>query len=158
MKTLQMMLKKYLIHQIMNAIPLNAIAYCLLEKAGLVKDELGGKIMTEYFVLRAKTYSYLRDDDREAKKDKGTKKFLIERILKHPDYKNCLLNNKVILKSQQGLKSEAHSVYNEEVNKIALSRNDDKKLQTFDKITTYHYGASAGKACKTEILSKVNIK
>ena len=41
---------------------------------------------------------------------------------------------------------------------IALSNNDDKRLQNFDRVTSYLYGASAGKVCKTELLSKVNIK
>ena len=74
------------------------------------------------------------------------------------DYKDCLMNNKVILKSQQRFKSERHDVYIEEVNNIALSSNNDKRLQTYDRITSYPYGISAGKVCKTEILSKVNIK
>ena len=47
-----------------------------------------------------------------------------------------------------------HNVYTDEINKIELSSNDDKRLQTFDRITSYPYGASVGKACKTEILSK----
>ena len=104
---------------------------------GLMKDELGGKIMTEFFALRAKTYSYLVDDDNTGKKAKGTKKCVIKRQLKFNDYKNCLLNNEVILKSQQRFKSEAHSVYTEEINKIALSCNDDKRLQTIDGIRSY---------------------
>ena len=124
---------------------------------GLMKDQLGGKIMTKFIALRPKTYSYLRNDDREVKKDKGTKKYVI-RILKYPDYENCLSNNKVILKSQQIFKSEAHNVCTEEVNKIALGSNDDKRLQTYDRIASYLYGSSAGKVCKTEILSNVNIK
>ena len=61
-------------------------------------------------------------------------------MLKFLDYKNCLLNNKVTLKSQQRFKSEAHNVYTEEVNKIALSSNDGTRLQTYDGITTYPYG------------------
>ena len=79
-------------------------------------------------------------------------------MLKFNDYKDCLLNGKAVLKSQQRFKSEGHDVYTEKVNKIALSSNDDKRLQTFDKITTYPYGTSAGRVCKTEFLSKVNIK
>ena len=63
-----------------------------------------------------------------------------------------------MLKSQQRLKSERHDVCTGEVNKIALSRNGDKRLQTFDRITSCPYGTSAGKVCKTELLSKVNIK
>ena len=58
-----------------------------------------------------------------------------EKILKFNDYKDCLLSNEITLKSQQRFKSEAHNVYSEEVNKIALSSNDDKKLQTYDRIT-----------------------
>ena len=79
-------------------------------------------------------------------------------VLKFNGYKDCLFNGKVVLKSQQRFKSERHEVYTEEINKIALSSNDDKRLQTFDKITTYPYGTSAGKVCKAELLSKVNIK
>ena len=78
-------------------------------------------------------------------------------MLKFNDYKDCLLNDEIILKSQQRFKSEEHYVYTEETNKITLSSNDDKRLQTFDKITSYPYGTSAGKVCKTEMLSKVNI-
>ena len=108
-----------------------------------MKDELRGKIITEFVALRPKTYAYLADDckeDKKTKKAKGTKKCLTERVLKFNDYKDCLLNNKVVLKSQQRFKSERHDVYTKNVNKIALSNNDDKRLLTFDKITTYPYG------------------
>ena len=125
---------------------------------GLMKDELGGKIMTEFAAFRPKTSSYLTDDCKKTKKAKGTKKCVIKRRLKFNDYKDCLLNNEIILKSQQRFKSERHDVYTEEVNKIALSSNDDKRLQTFDRITSYPYGTSTGKVCKTELLSKVSIK
>ena len=66
--------------------------------------------------------------------------------------------NEIILKSQQKFKSEKHDVYTEEVNKIALSSNDDKRLQTFDGTTSYPYRTIAGKVCKTKLLSKVKIK
>ena len=115
---------------------------------GLMKDELGGKIMTEFVALRPKTYSYLTDDD------KGTKKCVIKSTLKFNDYENCLFKNEIILKSQQKFKSEAHCVYTEEVSKIALSSNDDKRLRTFDGITTYPYETNAFKLCESEMLSK----
>ena len=67
---------------------------------GLMKDELGGKIITELVTLRPKTYSYLTDDGKEDKKAKGTKKCVIKRMIKFDDNKNCLLNDEVILKSQ----------------------------------------------------------
>ena len=123
-----------------------------------MKDELGGMIMTEFVALRPKTYSYLMDDGGSDKKARGTKKCVIKQRLKFNDYKDCLLNSDIILKSQQRFKSERHYVYTEETNKIALSSNDDKRLQTFDRITSYPYGAGAGKVCKIELLSKVNIK
>ena len=80
---------------------------------GLMKDELGRKIMTEFVALRPKTYSYLADDCKEDKKGKGTKKCVIKRRLKFNDYKKCLLNKKNVLKSQQRFKSERHDVYTE---------------------------------------------
>ena len=61
----------------------------------------------------------------------------------------------MVLKSQQRCKRERHDVYTEDINKIALSSNDDKRLQNFDRITSYPYGTSAGKVCKTELLSKL---
>ena len=118
---------------------------------GLMKDGLGGNIMTKFVALRPKAYSYLTDDGKEDKKSKETKKCVIKRRLKFDDYKDCLLNNEIILKSQQRLKNERHDVYTEEVNKIALSSNYDERLPTFDRITSYPYGASAGKVCKTEL-------
>ena len=124
---------------------------------GLMKDELRGKIMTEFATLRPKTCSYLMENGNSDKKAKGTKKCVIKRILKLNDYKNCLLDNEIMLKSHQRFKSEAHNVYTEDINKIALSINDHKRLQTYDRITSYPYGTSAGKICKTEMLSKVNI-
>ena len=125
---------------------------------GLMKDELGGKIMTEFVAFRPKIYSYLTDDCEEDKKARGTKKCVIKRRLKFNDYKDCLLNNQIVLKSQQRFKNERYDVYSEEINKIALGSNDDKRSQNFDIITSYPYRTSAGKVCKIELLSKVNIK
>ena len=113
--------------------------------------------MTEFIALRPKTYSYLTDDCEEDKKAKRTKKCVIKRRRKFSNYKDCLLNNEIMLKSQQRFKSEKHDVYTEEVNKIALNSNYDERLQTFDRITSYPYGTSTYKVCKTELLSKVNI-
>ena len=68
-------------------------------------------------------------------------------------YKDSLLNDEIILQSQQRFKSSCHNVYTEEINKIALSSNDDKGLQTLDKITTYPYGSNAFKVCESEIMT-----
>ena len=107
---------------------------------GLMKDELGGKIITEFVTLRPKTYSYLTDDCKEDKKAKGTKKRVIKRMIKFNDYKNCILKDEVILKSQQRFITKKHDVYTENINKIALSNNDDKRIASSDKITSYPYG------------------
>ena len=114
---------------------------------GLMKDELGGKIITEFVTLRLKTYSYLTDDCKEDKKAKGTKKCVIKRMIKFNDYKNCLLKYKVILKSQQRFISKKRDVYPENINKIALSNNDDKRIVLTDKITSYPYGYKGKKKC-----------
>ena len=58
------------------------------------------------------------------------------------NYKDCLYNNKTVYRSKERFKSYYHDVYTEEVNKIALSSNDDKRLQSFDRITTYPYGTN----------------
>ena len=96
-------------------------------------------------------------DDTEKKKAKEIKKCIIKRRLMFENYKDSLFNNKTILRSQQKFKSDHHNVYTEEVNKIALSSNDDKRLQTFDRVTTYPYGANAFKVCEIEMLSKIPV-
>ena len=118
----------------------------------LYKMELGGKIIGKFCALRVKTNAYLVADGREKKKSKGIKKCVIKRETVFENYTDCLLNDKIILKSQQRSKSILHEVYTEEVNKIALSRNDDKRLQTFDRITTYPYGTNAFKVCESEMM------
>ena len=107
---------------------------------GLMKDELDGGIITEFIALRPKTYSYMTDEFIEMKKAKGTKKCVIKKMHKFEDYKKCLFDNKPMLKSQQRFKSENHEVYTENINKIALSSNDDKRIVALDGITSYPYG------------------
>ena len=68
------------------------------------------------------------------------------------NYTDFLFNDKIILTSQQIFKSDCHDVYTEEVNKISLSSNYDKRLQKFDKITTYSYGTNAFKVCKINMM------
>ena len=70
------------------------------------------------------------------------------------NYKDSLFNDEVIIRSQQRFRSDHHRVYTEEVNKIALSSNDDKRIQTFDKVTTFPYGKKCIKVCENEMLLK----
>ena len=73
------------------------------------------------------------------------------------NYKDSSFNNKTTLRSQLRFKSDHHDVYTEEINKIALSSNDDKRLQTFDRATTYPYGTKAFEVCEREMLSKMRV-
>ena len=120
---------------------------------GMFKDELGGKIMKEFCALRAKIYTYLMDDDSKKKKTKGIKNCVIKRRLIFENYKHSLFNNKTILKLQLRFKCDHHDVYTEEVNKIELSSNDDKRLQTFDRVTTHPYKTNSFKVCKSETMT-----
>ena len=130
---------------------------------GKFKDELDRTIMIEFLALRVKAYTFLidcyDDDDYDRnnminKKPKGTKKCVIKRELTFKNYKDSLLINEIVTKSQHRFRSDHHKVYTEEVNKIALSSNDDKRIQTFDRITTYPYGTNAFKVCESEMLEK----
>ena len=121
---------------------------------GVFKDELRGQIMKEFCALRAKAYAYRLDDDIEMKKAKGTNKSIVKREIKFKNYMDCFFNDAVIVKSQQIFTSDHHSIYTEEVNKIALNSNGDKRLQTFDKVITFPYGTNVFKVCKSEMLSK----
>ena len=107
---------------------------------GLMKDELGREIITEFVTLRPKTYSFLTDDGKEDKKAKGTKKCVIKKKIKFNDYKKSLFSDELILKSQQRFISKKHDVYTENVNKIVLSNNDDKRIVSSNKISSYPYG------------------
>ena len=121
---------------------------------GKFKDEMNGKIMIENYNARAKTYAFKLDDDKETKRAKGTKKCVIKKDLTFENYKESVLKNKIIIRSQLRFKSDHHNVYTEEIDKIAISSNDDKRLQTFDGITTYPIGTNAFKVCESEMLAK----
>ena len=97
--------------------------------------------------LDQKAYAYELDDDTEHKKAKGTKKMF-------ENYTESLFDDKIILRSKQRFRSDHDIVYIEEVNKIVLSSNDDKRIQTYDKITTYPYGTNVFKVCEGEMLLK----
>ena len=120
---------------------------------GMFKEELNGKIMAKLCGPRSKTYAYKMDDDIEKKKAKRTKKCIIKRKIKLDDYTDSLFNNKTILRSQQRFKSDHHTVHTEEINKAAITSNDDKRLQTYHKIATYPQGTSVFKVCESEMIA-----
>ena len=105
---------------------------------GLMKVELGGKIMKEFVSLRPKMYSY-RVEESEPKKCKGIKKCVVKKTISFEDYKRCLFEGTRIHRSQMLFRSVKHKVGTLEVNKLALSREDDKRI-SIDGISSYAMG------------------
>ena len=93
----------------------------------LMKDELGGGIMKEFVTLRPNMYSY-KVGNSESKKRKGIKKCVVKKTISFEDYKNCLFNGEESYRSQLLFRSSKHEVRTLEVNKLALSRDDDKRI------------------------------
>ena len=109
---------------------------------GMMKDELGGKIMTEFIALRAKMYAYKKIDQikPEDKRCKGTKKCVVAKNLTFNDYKTCLFEGKTIYREQLLFENKKHEIYTVNKTKIALNRDDDKRLVLADGITTLARG------------------
>lgn len=106
---------------------------------GMFKDEAGGKQIEEFVGLRAKLYSY-RMDGEDHKKCKGVKKYVVKKRITHDDYKDCLLTKREQLRKMNVFRSCHHDIYSMEVNKIALSADDDKRVILDDGIHTLAYG------------------
>ena len=107
---------------------------------GMFKDEAAGKSIKEFVGLRAKLYSFKMDEGKENKKCKGIKKAVVERTIRHEDYKTCLTTGKEQLRRQNIIRSYDHVLYTEEVNKIALSAADDKRYLLKDSHDTLAWG------------------
>ena len=107
---------------------------------GLMKDELGGKIMTEFVALRPKLYSCKKLGGSEDKKCKGIKKWVVKKTPTFEDYKTCLLNDSTEYRSQLMFRSAKREVHTIEVNKVALNRDDDKRISRKDAISTFARG------------------
>ena len=108
-------------------------------KIGLMKDELGGKIMTEFVALRAKMYAYRKiDKEVEEKRCKGTKKCVVAEGLTFDDYKTCLFDGKTVYREQMLFENKKHEVYT--VNKHKMNRDNDKRVVQAGGITTLARG------------------
>ena len=82
----------------------------------------------------------------ELKKCKGTKKCMVQKTISFEDYENCLLNGAKSYRSQLMFRSSSHRVRTLEVNKLALSRDNDKRI-TIDgvvSLTRGHWATRAG--------------
>ena len=110
---------------------------------GKFKDEAGGKIIPEFVGLRAKLYSYRMHKESEEKRAKGVKKSVIEKKITFDDYKRCLFSEKPQTRTMRVIRSYKHEVYTEEVNKIALDSQNDKRIILEDKIHTHAQGYCA---------------
>ena len=104
---------------------------------GMMKDEAGGKIIKEFVGLRAKLYSYKMYEGKEEKKCKGIKKNVIKNKITHEDYKHCLFTRKSKLENMNVIRSRAHNIFTEKINKVALSCEDDKRFILEDGIHTF---------------------
>ena len=103
---------------------------------GMFKDEVAGKQITHFVGLRPKLYSYKVEDEKELKKCKGIKKNVIKKKLDFDDYVKCLFTGEKEMRSMKIIRSENHDIYSKEVNKVALSNQDDKRQVLDDKIHT----------------------
>ena len=92
---------------------------------GLMKDELGGETMTEFVTLSPKMYAY-KTGSAESKKCKRIKKCVVKKTISFEDYKNCLFSGETSYRSQLMFRSSKHRAKTLEVNKLALSRDNDK--------------------------------
>ena len=116
---------------------------------GMMKDEAGGKQITEFVGLRSKLYSF-KIDEKEEKKCKGVKKSEVKRTINFKDYKDCLFTGKKHMRSMNVIRSHKHEIFTETINKVALSSEDDKRIICEDKIHTLangHYKTESGGSC-----------
>ena len=105
----------------------------------MFKDEAAGKIITKFVGLRAKNYAFLLDGE-EHKKCKGIKKNVTKNSITFKDYETCLFTNTKQFRKMNIFRSHQHNVFTEEVNKIALTANDDKRVILKDGIHTLAHG------------------
>ena len=107
---------------------------------GMFKDKAGGNIIREFVGLRAKLYAYKMHEGKEEKRCKDVKKAVVKRSINFEDYKTWLFTGKAQTRTMNVIRSHGHELFPEEVNKIALSANDDKRVILEDGIHTLAYG------------------
>ena len=103
---------------------------------GMFKDEVAGKQITHFVGLRPKLYSFKIEEDREVRKCKGIKKNVVKKKLDFDDYVKCLFSGEKEMRKMKIIRSEKHDIYSKEVNKVALSNEDDKRKVLKDNIHT----------------------
>ena len=109
------------------------------KQIGKMKDETAGNAIIEFVGLRAKLYCF-KTNEYETKKAKGVKKKVIEKDIKMDEYKKVLFKKEEIYKKMTNIQSKNHELYTTEINKIALSSQDDKRYILEDNIHTLALG------------------
>ena len=104
------------------------------------KDKAAGKSITEFDGLRSKMYSYIKDNNKGGKTAKDVKKNIINKNIKHEDYKQVLFNKEQIQHEMKTIRSENHQLGSYKLNKISLSCFDDKRFISNNGINSYAYG------------------
>ncbi|CAH3171261.1 unnamed protein product, partial [Porites lobata] len=103
---------------------------------GMFKDEVAGKQITHFIGLRPKLYSFKIEEGKNVKKCKGIKKSVVAKGITFEHYFDCLFTGEKQMRSMKIIQSRYHDIYSKEVNKIALSCEDDKRKVLEDKIHT----------------------
>ena len=103
---------------------------------GMFKDEVAGRQITHFVGLRPKLYSFKVEDTNTTKKCKGIKKNVVKKGIDFQDYVDCLFSDEKQMRSMKIIRSENHNIYSKEVNKVALSNEDDKRILSEDKVHT----------------------
>ena len=103
---------------------------------GMFKDEVAGKQITHFVGLRPKLYSFKIEQNKEVRKCKGIKKSVVKKTMDFNDYVQCLFTGEKEMRTMKIIRSENHDIYSKEVNKIALSNEDDKRTVMFNKVNT----------------------
>ena len=103
---------------------------------GMFKDEVAGKQITHFIGLRPKLYSFKIEDGKNVKKCKGIKKSVVAKGITFEHYFDCLFTGEKQMRSMKIIQSKNHDIYSKEVNKIALSSEDNKRKVLEDKVHT----------------------
>ena len=125
---------------------------------GKMKDELNKGHMSQFIALSPKVYAYQQVQvDKtltEHKKARGTSKCVVKKTLSFDHYKKCLFNNETVRCMQYRIKNTPSSVDTVQINKVALKNSDNKRLRSFNDVTTFPYGTNAFMVCIEELKIK----
>ena len=118
---------------------------------GKMKDECAGTPISEIVCLRSKMYSILKADEKNIKKEKGVKKSVVKKQIKHEQYKETLFGTQQLWHGMKILRNEGHEIYGMHVNKISLSPFDSKRWIADDGVNTKAFGYTSANTRMEEI-------